>query len=769
MIGGASGIPRVDRVSFGPEYWLSSGMASRPTADALASHLKNTNNRVVGLDAQYQSSTTTVKCIGIHTCILLSLFQHIANPDSASFGGEPFRNIVDPDFEMDDPFRGYDEPDSGSSIRLYGLIVRDAVIGIDCSGCERIGAPITHADIEADENAIRITSDEGVITLQEAKLRSGGPAVKSTGANSVISLDRVQFDSWSGTAIELSAGSVHVSDSSFLMSVGSGSTTHFLFGSGTRQARVDGSYALGSWTYTDSTDPNILSEPLAIGKSVSSAVWIGTLKDVVHAPHRQVKGTAYKHVEPGLRSCERRGFRPLSDSEMAGSTQHICSFDDALVIQQALDEVYNLGGGVVRLGGRKLFMLRSQIFIPTGVELRGANDGHTYQGAAMSVICVYPEEWEQSTKSPILIGSGSGIRGLSVVYPTLSYSDLLAKTLDKLPSAFTIQSLGPNAWIVDVTLANSINAIDFGTNDNNGHVVDSVFLSSLRGTGIYINNAPEGGWIDSVQGNLNAWKALYSRQTPVMSVPGMNDGDIPWPAVIRKDVTIEPFGGGSTYDGDVDTSLIFGGVGVHIGNVANYRIVNTFMHGPTTYLLFQSTTSEGGAENLEIFNLGGEPGTHQIVASHFKSITIFNGKLRCGIPGPPNLGLQMQNCIMIEPRLQNAEFNLRNFITHSEPQESFLAIGGGQISIQQYYSVSRINTPAVVISGGASVKMRNVYFDKTRWFWDVRDVQCFHGSLASCRRSGPYWTDHRNSSSNAGSGIIKTLKDAARESGAMTC
>ena len=60
--------------------------------------------------------------------------------------------------------------------------VREGIVGIDCSGCERIGSTISNAIIDVRETAIRITSSQGVLQLQHATIKTAsGPAVVVNG------------------------------------------------------------------------------------------------------------------------------------------------------------------------------------------------------------------------------------------------------------------------------------------------------------------------------------------------------------------------------------------------------------------------------------------------------------------------------------------------------------------------------------------------------------------------------------------------------------
>jgi hypothetical protein len=62
--------------------------------------------------------------------------------------------------------------------------------------------------------------------------------------------------------------------------------------------------------------------------------------------------------------------------------------------------------------------------------------------------------------------------------------------------------MGAANWAVDVTLANAVNGLDFGSHQSDGHVIESVFISTLPGTALYVGKSAAAGWVESVQGTV---------------------------------------------------------------------------------------------------------------------------------------------------------------------------------------------------------------------------------------------------------------------------
>jgi hypothetical protein len=205
------------------------------------------------------------------------------------------------------------------------------------------------------------------------------------------------------------------------------------------------------------------------------------------------------------------------------------------------------------------------------------------------------------------------------------------------------------------------------------------------------------------------------------------------------------------YTGPFDTSLALGGVGIRVGDTVNERILNTFMHGPSTFIALEGQGG-GGARGLVVINLGGEPASHQLLATEYESATLINAKLRCGIPGP-SPSLYVQDCILVQTTGAGAgagagaggsgggTLGLFNLVTHSEPAGHYLTVqGGGTTIVRQYYSVALLQGAAVAADAAAVLDLQNVLFDKTKWVLDTEDGGQCPSFLATSHKGAAYWT-----------------------------
>lgn len=93
----------------------------------------------------------------------------------------------------------------------------------------------------------------------------------------------------------------------------------------------------------------------------------------------------------------------------------------------------------------------------------------------------------------VTLNASSGLRGLTFWYPEQNLMEVL-------PYPWTLQSLGPKCWLVDVTLGNSYQAADFASHPSDGHIIRYLAGAPLR-RGLRVGQSREGGWVEDVQFN----------------------------------------------------------------------------------------------------------------------------------------------------------------------------------------------------------------------------------------------------------------------------
>ena len=63
-----------------------------------------------------------------------------------------------------------------------------------------------------------------------------------------------------------------------------------------------------------------------------------------------------------------------------------------------------------------------------------------------------------------------------------------------------VRSLGPRCWVVDTTIGNGWNDVDFGSHNSSGHVIRYLCGAPLR-HGLYVSKSERDGWVEDIQFN----------------------------------------------------------------------------------------------------------------------------------------------------------------------------------------------------------------------------------------------------------------------------
>ena len=193
--------------------------------------------------------------------------------------------------------------------------------------------------------------------------------------------------------------------------------------------------------------------------------------------------------------------------------------DNAAAFQAALDKAgANKGGGTVYVPAG-LYKFRSEITVPTGVELRGCFDVPHHTVSAGSVLMVYQNQGKEDGPPFVSLKPESGLRGLTFWYPE---QPLTAP----VPYPWTVRSLGKGCWLTDVTIGNAWQAVDFATNRSDGHRI-SYLAGSMYRRGLFVGNCKGKGWVEDVQFNPHYAARLPARLPRVNGdKPGDSGGHI---------------------------------------------------------------------------------------------------------------------------------------------------------------------------------------------------------------------------------------------------
>ena len=163
-------------------------------------------------------------------------------------------------------------------------------------------------------------------------------------------------------------------------------------------------------------------------------------------------------------------------------------------IQNALDYMKTQGGGVVLIPNGR-FAIYGNLTVPTGVELSGTLGVWCYDAFALDGSCllIYSGKGKPNGAAAISLEEKSGIRGFLAWYPEQDYDNFVKYS-------YTVRSLGPETYAINVNIANAYQYMDFGTNDSTGHYVRNCAGIAIK-TGMFVGNNSGEGWIENVHLN----------------------------------------------------------------------------------------------------------------------------------------------------------------------------------------------------------------------------------------------------------------------------
>lgn len=145
--------------------------------------------------------------------------------------------------------------------------------------------------------------------------------------------------------------------------------------------------------------------------------------------------------------------------------------DDSAAVQKALVSLGPEGGTVYFPAGE--YRLTRELVIPTGVELRGVNEGPHHSQTRGSVISVIPGRGREDGQPFITLAARCGLRGLTFHYPE---QDALAI----VPYPWLVRGVGEGVWLINVTTTFAYRILDLASVRCDRHYVDYVAGQALR-------------------------------------------------------------------------------------------------------------------------------------------------------------------------------------------------------------------------------------------------------------------------------------------------
>lgn len=145
--------------------------------------------------------------------------------------------------------------------------------------------------------------------------------------------------------------------------------------------------------------------------------------------------------------------------------------DDTAAVEKAISEMKEGGGTVFFPPGE--YRITKELTVPTGVELRGANEGPHHSETRGSVIDVIPGKGQEDGTPFITLSANSGLRGLTFHYPEQD-------ALNVSPYPWMIRGGGEGVWVINVTCTFAYRILDLATMKCDRHFVDYLGGHALR-------------------------------------------------------------------------------------------------------------------------------------------------------------------------------------------------------------------------------------------------------------------------------------------------
>jgi hypothetical protein len=456
-------IGRVEKASLSPDYWSHSGLPGSPEPQSLFQYMTaHAEGIVMGRsDWEYMSD---VRISGFQTGLRMTTRTNSTESANAQF-------------------YGFDIDNCNVALKLeavndYGLLISDS----------RFSASVG----DSPKAVYAASSYHGVVQFNTAYI-GGSPlnAVVNEGAG-LLSFENSTIADWKsdagGYAIVASGGNVILGQTAF-----SKPDRHILLNNGVTSLNAINSGFQGKLNVQDES----------VGAEVS----------VNQDPQYQIKKMpvgASRDLAAKPKPASDRLYDVTSAPYNADATG---AADVSAAIKQALSDAQATGGTVYFPAGT--YRINQPIVVPSGVELRGSWDvpHHTIGGG--SVIFTNYGENDPNGAPFISLLQGAGIRGLSVYYDQQNWSQIK-------PYAWTVQGQGHNVYVINTTLVNPYQGIDFGSYDTSGHYIDYVAGSPLK-AGIFVGGGARDGFVRNAQFNPH----YYSRSNYPNHIPG-GQQDVVW-------------------------------------------------------------------------------------------------------------------------------------------------------------------------------------------------------------------------------------------------
>ncbi|MCD9021519.1 discoidin domain-containing protein [Cohnella silvisoli] len=381
-------------------------------------------------------------------------------------------------------------------LNLYDIRVEDANIGLDVSVRWSHITNVTLNNVNTgayyhvgDGNATGNSLVGGTINVLPGTNTSGikmtnygpvliqGITIGGTPTNGVnfdsnaatLNLMKMTFTNWTDYAVKVNQGSALIHASAF-----NKNAPHLLLNSSVKAASILGNTFVGT--------PAISYTPSAQIKIDHTSLGIPSLPSI----------TASYSLMTERKPANPANFYNITTYGAVSGTSNP-STDNTTAIQNALNAASAAGGGTVFIPAG-YWMVKGQLTVPTGVELRGVAEATSMGDNRGSTLFSYANAGNPGGAPFITMNASSGLRGINVYYP-----DMGTSRTTQYP--YTIKGNGNGIWIRDIRMVNSWNGIDFATVRSDNFEFSGI-SGNVRNTAIFVSKGSTGGKMENL---MQAW------------------------------------------------------------------------------------------------------------------------------------------------------------------------------------------------------------------------------------------------------------------------
>ncbi|MBI2302099.1 MAG: chitobiase/beta-hexosaminidase C-terminal domain-containing protein, partial [Armatimonadetes bacterium] len=422
---------------------------------------------------------------------------------------------------------------------MFGCELTGGAVGLRLDQLNGIGISATGCRFEGSEAGV-LCSDAftSVAQLNTCTLASSaGPAARLVGTGT-LTVQTCTFTGWQGDAVDADNGVISLLGCEFQ---GQGGAVHL--GARLRRARVLACSFKGRPDIRDESRGDVM---------------------VSHLPQT----FARPDISPHVPAPERRpqGDRLFVVTDHGADAQ---AGDNTAAFQAALDAAGKAGGGTVYVPAG-LYRFQGSLTVPSGVELRGIWDVPHHTQSAGSVLLPLAGRGQEDGPPFLQLEAGSGVRGLLLWWPEQNLAQPVAYP-------WAVQGLGPGCWVVDVTLGNCWQGVDFWSHPSTGHAISYLAGGMLR-RGLAVSKSAGDGWVEDVQFNPHYTVRVH----PTLPQPQITEGDLGGTVIRWQRAHLE--------------GLVF-------GNCANEHQRGNFLYAAYDGIAFRD---DGGGANARVLMHGSD-------------------------------------------------------------------------------------------------------------------------------------------------------------------